>query len=294
MKRGYYHLFSDGFRTDFLFEDKQAFVAGMNIVALSFLRCDVDILAFVLMDNHVHFILCCTESECLRFKNSFIHKYGLWYTNRYFDRCTEKLYFDIKHIEDDRYLLNSIAYVLRNGIAAGYYYCAEDYLWSSAGLYFRMPERLRMMSSGWKSVQDMTTMECRRILQTRLLVPSVWKIVSEGFVWPGSYVNFRLVEELYKTPKSFAYFMGQSKEEDINKSLGINELIPLPDMELREKTLIHSRRLFHTTDLRRLDVPSRLLLAKELRKEYRCSLKQIARMIHLDPRYMKEWFGISK
>ena len=36
-KRGFYHLFSDGFRTDVLFEDKQAFIAGMNIVALCFL-----------------------------------------------------------------------------------------------------------------------------------------------------------------------------------------------------------------------------------------------------------------
>jgi REP element-mobilizing transposase RayT len=66
-RRGYYHLFSDGFRTDVLFEDVKAFVAGMNIVALCYLKCEARILAFVLMDNHVHFILYGEEQECILF-----------------------------------------------------------------------------------------------------------------------------------------------------------------------------------------------------------------------------------
>ena len=49
-RRGYYHLFSDGFRTDVLFEDIKAFVAAMNIVALCYLKCEARILAFVLID----------------------------------------------------------------------------------------------------------------------------------------------------------------------------------------------------------------------------------------------------
>ena len=59
-------------------------------------------------------------------------------------------------------------------------------------------------------------------------------------------------------------------------------------IELREKAVIRSSRLFATTNLRQLDVRSRLILAKELRKEYRCSFKQIARIIHLDLKYIKE------
>lgn len=293
-KRGYYHLFSDGFRTDVLFEDKQAFVAGMNIVALSVLSCDVAILSFILMDNHVHFILYGTESECLRFKDRFVHKYAIWYSRRYLSRRAEVLDFDIKFIEDEKYLLTSVAYVLRNGITAGYAYCAEDYPWSSGGLYFRLPERLQSENYGRRLVRDIPVRERRRILQTRLPVPDDWMIVRDGYVWPGSYVDFRQVEKIYRTPKSFAFFMGQSKEEEINRSLGVSDLISLPDIELREKALVCSMRLFRTTDLRRLDVQNRILLAKNLRKDYRCSLKQIARIIHLDPRYLKEWFGTLK
>ena len=62
--------------------------------------------------------------------------------------------FDIRLMEDEKYILNSIAYALRNGIAAGYCYCTEDYPWSSGGLYFRMPERIMEMTSGWKQISD--------------------------------------------------------------------------------------------------------------------------------------------
>ena len=286
--KGFYHLFSDGFRTEVLFEDKQSFISGMNITALCFLKCHVKILAFCLMDNHIHFILYGTMDDCKHFMNKFIHRYGIWYSNRYSGKKSETIDFDIKIIEDEKYLLNSISYVLRNSIAAGYSFCVEDYQWSSGGLYFRMPERLNNSTSGWKKTSDISLREQRRIFQTQDELPSEWKITPEGYIWPGNYVDYKEVEKLFRTPKSFIYFMGHSKEEDINIILGINESVFLPDMELREKAVTHCFILFQTTNLRCLDAQRRIRLAKELRKEYRCSAKQIARIIHLDPRFIKE------
>lgn len=285
-KHGYYHLFPDGFRADYLFEDRAAFVSGMNILACSFLKSDVCIMAFCLMDNHVHFILYGTLDQCMAFRDRFSHHYSLWYSKRYASKCLQTLDFDIKHMDDERYILTSIAYVLRNSISAGFSFCPEDYLWSSGGLYFRDPEKLRIKC--YKKVSEMTIRERRQCLRTRAEIPPEWLITSEGFIWPGNYVDYKRVESLYHTPKSFAYFMGQRKEDEINNTLGIYDTVFLPDIELREKAVIRSSRLFATTNLRQLDVRSRLILAKELRKEYRCSFKQIARIIHLDLKYIKE------
>ena len=71
------------------------------------------------MDNHIHFVLYGTLKECCEFRDRFAHKYSLWYYNRYSCRRPEPIDFDIKLMEDEKYILNSIAYVLRNGIAAG-------------------------------------------------------------------------------------------------------------------------------------------------------------------------------
>ena len=287
-KKGFYHLFSDGFRTDVLFEDKLAFIAGMNIVALCFFRCNVSILAFCLMDNHVHFILYGTKEDCLKFRDKFIHKYGIWHSNRHSGKIHETIDFDIKLMDDERYILNSIAYVLRNCIAAGYGYCVSDYPWSSGGLYFRHPEILKSITASWNSLAALSQREQFRRLQTQIELPQEWKITPEGYIWPGSYVDICHVEKLYRTAKSFTYFMGQGKEEEINKSLGIDNSAELPEIEIRDKAVAHCFQLFRTTNMRSLDIPKRLVLGKTLRKEYRCSAKQIARIIHLDPKYIKE------
>ena len=287
-RRGYYHLFSDGFRTDVLFEDVKAFVAGMNIVALCYLKCEVRILAFVLMDNHVHFILYGEEQECILFRGKFIHRYRIWFSNAYPGRRCEMLDFDIKLIDGERYLLNSITYVLRNGIAAGYAYSADDYLWSSGGIYFRLPQRMEALVSSWKTISEIPSTECRRMFNTRDKFPADWRVTPEGFIWPGNYLDYRLVESLFKSSNAFTFFMGQLKEREINESLGINDRVSLPDLELREKAVNKSYKLYSETNLRNLDVRQRIAIGKELRREYRCSVKQIARIIHLDPKYLKE------
>ena len=287
-KKGFYHLFSDGFRTDVLFEDKKAFIAGMNIVALCFIKCQVSILAFCLMDNHVHFILYGTLEECEKFRDKFLQRYGIWYSNRYSSKILETIDFDIKLMEDERYILNSIAYVLRNCIAAGYGYCVYDYTWSSGGLYFRHPDIMRAMTAGWKSVSDLSLREQFRSFQTQVHLPPEWKITPDGYLWPANYIDFMHVEKLYKTAKSFTYFMGQGKEEDINRSLGIDTAAELPEIELRENATRLCLKMFKTSNTRMLDVCKRLVLGKELRRMYRCSVKQIARIIHLDPKFIKE------
>ena len=260
----------------------------MNIVALCYLKCEARILAFVLMDNHVHFILYGEEQECILFRDKFIHRYGIWFSNAYPGRRCEMLDFDIKLIDGERYLLNSITYVLRNGIAAGYAYSADDYLWSSGGIYFRLPQRMEALVSSWKTISEIPSTECRRMFNTRDKFPADWRVTPEGFIWPGNYLDYRLVESLFKSSNAFTFFMGQLKEREINESLGINDRVYLPDLELREKAVNKSYKLYSETNLRNLDVRQRIAIGKELRREYRCSVKQIARIIHLDPKYLKE------
>lgn len=287
-RKQFFHLFSDGFRTDALFEDMQAFVSGMNIVALCYLKCNVKILAFCLMDNHWHFILYGSLEECIRFRDKLVHKYSIWYTYRYNGRLAEVIDCELKLMENERYILSSIAYVMRNSIAAGFCLCSDDYPWSSGGLYFRDPEKLKTWSGSMQLISDMSTRERNRKMQTQMEIPADWRVTPEGYIWPGNYIDYKKVESLFRTAKSFTYFMGQGKEEEINRSLGLEKCVGLPDLELREKAILHCLRMFDTTNMRRLDASQRINLGKVLRKEYKCSAKQIARIIHLDPKYIKE------
>ena len=57
----------------------------------------------------------------------------------------------------------------------------------------------------------------------------------------------------------------------------------LPDKELRPVASQISMALFGTTDIRFLNVKSKLRIARELRHAYAATVKQISRMVYMDP-----------
>lgn len=67
----YWHVCTDGLEKGLIFKDKDDFIFGMNGVPVCALRHDVYVLAFCLMDNHVHFILAGDEFSCRNFILSY-------------------------------------------------------------------------------------------------------------------------------------------------------------------------------------------------------------------------------
>lgn len=64
----YFHVCEDGRMHTWMFQDESDFIAGVNRMGICCLRTSVKVIAYVLMDNHVHFVLCGTMPECKRFR----------------------------------------------------------------------------------------------------------------------------------------------------------------------------------------------------------------------------------
>ena len=58
---------SEHLETALWFRDEEDFVVGMNYVAVLSVVTGINILAFILMSNHVHFVLECTLEEAKLF-----------------------------------------------------------------------------------------------------------------------------------------------------------------------------------------------------------------------------------
>lgn len=133
----YYHAFTKGLEKDLLFYGDTEFLYGMNIIPRYLKLSGTRLLAFCLMDNHVHFVLEGCRAAC----NQFIINYKRTVFS-FLKKCRER---DIPEttvpgivgIESTDSLLTVIAYVLRNPVAAGINYLPQDYKWSSAPTYFR-------------------------------------------------------------------------------------------------------------------------------------------------------------
>ena len=258
-----WHFSTDGNAVDAMFLDEQDFRDGMNRIYPLFVRYKITILAFSLMDTHIHFILHGAFDPCNHFIHDYVRQTSWAISHRYGERHKFRT-VPINHqvIDTDRYLKTAICYVIKNAPVGGINYNAYDYPWSSAALYFRRPGH--WTSPTWTDETASSAI-----------------YVQEQIIFPGRYVNFHLVERIFKTHKSFNYFMCVSKESDVDERGGSISRLSLPMQEMRQHKTEACHELFGTDSIRTLTTAQRLHLAKVLKSRYNSSTKQLARLCGL-------------
>lgn len=241
--RNCWHFSTDGGLVDFLFRDDEDFIAGMNRIFILCQKYNVVILAFVLMDTHVHFILWGELGECKRFMHEYLKLTSMHISDKYGDRHKlENVFPNYQVIDNDLYLKMAICYVHKNPPVAGIQYLAQDYPWSSAPLIFR--RQGNWSSCDWlSSAKESTELGCREI--RRML-------------------------------KSFNFFMCHAKESDIESVKGSISRLSLPYAELHQHKIDFCQKYFGVKSIRSLSTTQRVALARKLRASYNCSPKQIA------------------
>jgi hypothetical protein len=89
------------------------------------------------------------------------------------------------------------------------------------------------------------------------------------------------VEKVFKTHKSFNFFMCVSKERDVEDRGGTISRLSLPLQELRQHKGEACHELFGVDSIRTLTTAQRLQLARTLKARYNSSPKQISRVCGL-------------
>ena len=118
---GFYHICSDGNALPWLFKDDEDFIAGINRIGICKHVTGVEIISFILMDNHLHKLLYGTMAMCKEYINKYKTLTGKWNSRKYGNRKSLKeLPVTIIPVRTEEYLLETIAYIDRNSIVAGY------------------------------------------------------------------------------------------------------------------------------------------------------------------------------
>ena len=262
--RNCWHFYTSGASVDLIFGAVEDFINGMNRIHTVLGRFDVMILAFVLMDNHLHFILYGELDACGRFVHEYVRRTSMYISSRYPTRKSlKKIEVSQQALEDDQYLKTAICYVLKNPTAAGLPYTPWDYPWSSGALYFRKSDL--WTSPLWlKAIQDSPGDGSN--------VPKIGELI-----FPGAYTQVSLVEKLFHTPKAFSFFLNKTRDSDMDALQGVLSQLTIPIRELRENRKKLSSELFGRSELMELDTRQRIELARAMKNRYNSSPKQIAR-----------------
>lgn len=276
---GYFHICTDGRVLPWMFQDERDFIAGVNRIGICCLKTDVKVISFVLMDNHVHFVLYGTMPQCKEFVTLYKQLTGTWIHVRYgVSDFLKHLPTDILLLDTEERLLNTIAYIDRNPVVAGYRYLPTEYPWGSARYLFKSHREVKNV----RPLSSFSRRNQRTLLNTRVVLPDDWRIDDNGMICPDSFIDVYRVESYFKTPVRYSYFLAKKLEGVVEQEFESSQKIFIPDRELREVVRRMAVQNYGKESVTDLDFNARLSIARKLRYNYASTIKQIARMLHLE------------
>ena len=279
----YYHVYTKGLVSDIIFRDEEDYIVGMNLVAIAHFKTNVKILAFVLMSNHVHFVIYGNRTAVMQFINIYKSLVSIYINHRYQEHSilkrVETSCDEIEMTGDA--LKRIIAYVLDNPVKAGSESLAVYYLWGSASCYFsaNMPIEGRPLSS-------YGVRELRRMLHSNVVLPSDYIMTSRGYISPSSYVDFRMVECIFGKARSFEYFLSTSAS-----SRQMRKDVLMFSDTLIKRAFDEILKTKYNCTLGELDSDMRRNLLNDLRKHFNTSAKQLSRVTGLPLKDVLEVMG---
>jgi REP element-mobilizing transposase RayT len=133
----YHHVMNRGYDGNDIFKDSISKDHFLNYLESASKKLKIRLFAYCIMRNHYHLVLENTTGKLSEFSKLLNGNYGMYYRKRYGGKgYVFQGRFKSTIIENDAYLIQSIAYLLENPVRAGIVSNAEDYTWSSAACYF--------------------------------------------------------------------------------------------------------------------------------------------------------------
>lgn len=260
------------------FLDEEDFRTGMNFVAIQAALSRVTVLSFILMSNHLHFILYGNWEDVRAFFNGLKARYSKYLHNKYGQKeFLRRNGLDIREVSaEDESLERAIAYVQMNCVAANICSHPSQYPWGTGNVFFN-PSR----STG-KSLGSLSKRSRIKLLhsETDLIQPN-WIVGEAGYILPESYVNIKYVESIFRTPKRMNYFLTNSSKarQRIETS---EESLPA----FRDQTILGAlpdlyRSLFQKQRFEDLSPEQQLEALRQIRFRFCANVNQIARVTGL-------------
>ena len=259
------------------FRDDSDFKVGMNHVAVVAATSQSLVVAFILMSNHVHFVLQGTYEECLLFITRFKKLYGQYFSHKYSSKeLLRRNDVDLREIPlGNEALERAIAYVQMNSVAANICLNANEHRWGTGNVFFNPS------NDDGEPVGNLSLRARRELLHSHIEVPSKYKVLPEGFISPASYVQVSFVESRFRTPKRMNYFLQNSSKAKRQSEFGEKDILAFRDQVLSAAVQDLCFSTFHRAGVSELSDAQKGELLRQLRYRFSANPNQLARVCGL-------------
>ena len=255
------------------FRDEEDFKMGMNLVAVLAVALDVDVLSFILMSNHVHFVLCCSEAKAHQFIKEFKKRHSQYMNKKYgVKELLRRVRVKVDPVSDaDESLEWIIAYTNMNSVAAGICLSPTGYPWGTGDTFFKTKPAKGRRIGTYSDRARVALLHSTQPMPPHLLVG------DDGYILPDSYVDVEKVQNLYHTPKRMNYFLVNSSKA--KRRLDAKDNAP----NFRDQVILPAigdlcQSLFQKPSLEALTQDELAELLKQLRYRFSSHANQLARV----------------
>ena len=275
--KNFYLVTTDHLEEALWFRDDEDFAVGMNYVAIeAHMNPMVIVMVFILMSNHVHFILYGEKEDVEAFITQYKQRYSLYYRYKY---CVKEFLrgngVDIKliPIEEAEAFERFAAYVQMNSVAANICSHPSQYRWGTGNLFFNL------FAQRGTPLREFSGRELARILHsTTIDLPGNWLMSEDGFILPQSYIDISTVERYFRTPNRMNYFLQHSSKARKRLESSESNLPAFRDQTLLNNVTDLCRSLFQKDSFKQLSPDEQSELAKQIRYRFSADATQIARV----------------
>lgn len=259
------------------FRDEEDFKAAMNFVAVLSFVLGMDILAFVLMSNHVHFVIRGSREKVMEYVNEFKRRYSIYLSHRYgVKEFLRRNGVNLLLIAGDEALERAIAYVQMNPVAAGICAHPTQYPWGTGSAFFNQVQPVG------KPLADIPNRPRMRMLHSECCVlPLDWTVGVDGFILPNNYLKIRHVEACFRSAKRMNYFLNTSSKAKKRMDTAEENLPAFRDQVILSALPDLCRSLFHKNTFQELAPAEQTETLRQLRYRFSSNVNQLARVCGL-------------
>ena len=258
------------------FRDDEDFKMGMNLVAILAVALSVDVLAFILMSNHVHFVLCCSNEKAHQFIEAFKKRHSQYMNKKYgLKELLRRVRVKVEPVSGaDESLEWVIAYTNMNSVAAGICLASTGYPWGTGDTFFKAK------SAKGRWIGTLSDRARAALLHSTQPMPPHFLVGEDGYILPDSYVNVEMVQTLFRTPRRMNYFLQNSSKA--KRRLASNDAAP----SFRDQIVLSAigdlcQSLFQKPSLAALTPEEQAELLKQLRYRFSSNANQLSRVTGL-------------
>ncbi|MBR4774947.1 MAG: transposase [Bacteroidales bacterium] len=269
----YWLVTTDHLEDRLWFREEEDFRVGMNFVAIQAHGGKVKVLAFILMSNHVHFVLKGRWEDVQAFINGFKHRYSIYLREKYgIKEFLRGNNVDLRPVSlDNEEMERTVAYVHMNSVAANICAHPSQYPWGTGSVFFNpSPQSGTPLGKFSKRARQ-------RLFHSRdILLPADWELCADGYITPASYVDVKAVEACFRTAKRMNYFNGNSSKA--RKQLDAQDMPAFRDQIILSALPDLCRSLFGKNGFGELSGADRTEFVRQIRYRFSVGVHQIARV----------------